>query len=103
MPMPPDAPMPQEAEAPAEQPAQGGGDAKQLLMDVNSGLAKIVQLAAKGGAPKEIVAELDASLQSFRSAVSKLMGGGAPSGPQPADAGSAAPEAGGNKNAVPMG
>lgn len=107
MAMPPQdsAPPPQAApqdEGAAEQPADQSdqsGDPKQLLIDVNSGLAKVAALVAKAGAPPDIVKELEQCVQMYRSAVGKLMGGG---GSSPADQGSGSPEAGGNPNAQPM-
>ena len=109
MAMPP-ASMPPQAEGPGEsEQGHEGGDptagasGKDLIIGVHSGLAKVVALAAKAGAPEDIVAELKSSLDSFKSAMSKLMGAGGGGGPQPADAGSASPEQGGNPNAVPMG
>lgn len=99
MAMPPaDAPMPPQAET-AEQPQGGGEDPKQLIIDVHTGLAKIVQMV-EGKAPEPIVKQLEGSLQAFRSAMEALMGGGGQ--PQPADSGSSSPEQGGNPNAVPM-
>ena len=101
MAMPP-ASMPEQSEG--APPQEGGGESgKELIIGVHSGLAKVVALAAKAGAPEEIVAELKSSLDAFKSAMSKLMGAGGGGGPQPADAGSASPEQGGNPNAVPMG
>ena len=109
MAMPPNAPMPpqdnaaedaQDGGADDAQEQAGGASGKELIVSVHSGLAKVVQLASKAGAPEDVVAELQSSLDSFRSAIEKLMGGA--SGPKPASNGSASPEQGGNPNAVPM-
>ncbi len=99
MPMPPEAAAPPAPEQ--EEASEGGENPKELIIGVHTGLAKVVQLVSKAGAPEEVVAELQGALDAYRSAMEKLMGGGGK--PSPADAGSASPEQGGNKNAVPMG
>lgn len=92
-------PAPQEQAAEGQAQPQGGGDAKQLIIGINSGISQILQAAQEAGAPEEILGQLQQSLSLFRGAIEGLQGGGKGA---PADAGSASPEAGGNKNAVPM-
>lgn len=102
---PPDSASPPDQAPPEGAPQEGPPsddqveDPKQLLMDVNSGLAKIASLVSKAGAPPDVVKDLEQCVQLYRSAVGKLLGVG---GSSPADQGMGSPEAGGNPNAQPM-
>jgi hypothetical protein len=80
--------------------AASSQDPKQLIIGVNTGLAQILQAAQSAGAPDQIVSDLQTSLQAFRSAMDAMVNGGGSKAP--ADSGTASPEAGGNKNAMPM-
>lgn len=103
-------PMPPQGSAPAPQegaPQDGGApdegavdqpsDPKQLLIEVHTGLSKILQAAQKAGAPTSVLKQLQTSLDSFRGAVEEMIGGGGQQQHQVAPS-----EVGGNPNAVPM-
>lgn len=107
MAMPPQDSAPPAADPQGQQPAppqqEGEGqqdDPKQLLIDVHSGLSKVVALATQAGAPDSVVKELNMSLQSFRSAVEQMLGQG---GGGKVKVGVASDMQGGNPNAEPMG
>lgn len=110
MAMPPaqDAMPPQQPDAGGAPPPDdaGGGDQqdpKQVLIEVNTGLAKILDVAMKAGAPDSVVKQFKMALDSFRGGVEELMSGkqGQPPGMQQHQV--APSEVGGNPNAVPMG
>lgn len=102
-------PVPAPADAPGDDagvPANGGGNpGADLIAGIDSGLAKLAAALKSTQGVDPAVADQFAKIQAmFGSAVEALMGAQGAPGPMPAqDSGQAAMDAGGNKNAVPVG
>lgn len=92
----PDSPMPPEAAAPAQAPAEGGG-AGDALASLGDGLSSLVEAMGQDqGVPPEAMQAFQASLEAYQAGMAALQGGG---GAQPQQ-GATTPEQGAS-NAMP--